>query len=61
MQQLSKEILVLQGEGDYEKAKRMLDELGVITPQLKKDLDRINDANIPVDIVFEQGPKVIGL
>ncbi|MGQ1888881.1 dipeptidyl-peptidase 3 family protein [Thermophagus sp. OGC60D27] len=61
MKQLSEEILVLQGEGDYEKAQQMIENLGVVTPQLKKDLDRINRANIPVDIVFEQGPAVIGL
>ncbi len=61
MTQLSREILVIQGDGDYEKAKNLLQSMGVIGPQLQSDLDRINQAGIPVDIVFEQGPEVLGL
>ncbi|MDK2842741.1 MAG: hypothetical protein PWQ17_2247, partial [Anaerophaga sp.] len=61
MNLLSEEILVLQGNGDYEKAKKMVDESGIINTRLQQDLDRINEAGIPVDIVFEQGPDVLGL
>ncbi len=61
MTQLSSEILVIQGDGDYEKAKTLLQSMGVIGPQLQSDLERINQAGIPVDIVFEQGPEVLGL
>jgi hypothetical protein len=61
MNQLSEEILVLQGNGDYEKAKKMVDQLGIINTRLQQDLDRINEAGIPVDIVFEQGPEILGL
>jgi len=32
-----------------------------IRPNLKKDLDRLSEAGIPVDIVFEQGIDVLGL
>jgi hypothetical protein len=58
---LSKEILVIQGNGDYDAAKRMIEKYGIMTPELQGDLERINSKGIPVDIVFEQGPRVLGL
>ena len=61
MLSLSETILKIQGEGDYETAKAMIEEKGVIREELQKDLDRIGDADIPRDIVFEQGPEVLGL
>ncbi len=61
MTSLSEEILVIQGDGDYEKAKEITTEMGVINAGLANDLERINNANIPVDIVFEQGPDIVGL
>jgi hypothetical protein len=60
MNELSEEILVLQGNGDYQKAREMIATLGTIGPELKSDLDRINQAGIPVDIVFEQGTEGLG-
>lgn len=59
--ELTQKILKLQGDGDYEGAKKWIETDGVIKPQLQKDLDRINDAGVPVDIVFEQGADVLGL
>ncbi len=59
--ELTRLILKLQGDGDYEGAKKLVKEYGVIKPGLQKDLDRIANAGIPVDIVFEQGPDVLGL
>jgi len=61
MNSLSAEILTIQGDGDYEKAKQTLAEMGTIRPALQKDLNKIEEAGIPVDIVFEQEPNVIGL
>lgn len=58
---LSREILVMQGDGNYDKAGEMLEELGVIGEELQSDLDRIDDAGIPVDVVFRQGKDVLGL
>ncbi len=55
MSALSKLLLTLQGDGDYEGARRLTDEKGVIGDQLQGDLDRLTLANIPVDIVFSQG------
>jgi len=61
MNKLSAEILIMQGDGNYEKAKTMLAEMGTIRPALKADLDRIEKAGIPRDIVFEQGIEVCGI
>ncbi|MDY0280323.1 MAG: Zn-dependent hydrolase [Salinivirgaceae bacterium] len=58
---LINETLTIQGEGDYETAKKWIEERGIMTEELKNDLARINSAGIPVDIRFNQGAKVLGL
>jgi hypothetical protein len=59
--ELSRTILVLQGDGDYQGVQRLNAELGVVRPQLESDLDRLAQANIPVDVSFTQGKEVLGL
>ena len=61
MLNLSADILKIQGDGDYETAKKLIEEKGVIREELQNDLDRISEAGIPRDIVFEQGADVLGL
>ncbi|MCC9138198.1 Zn-dependent hydrolase [Pontibacter silvestris] len=61
MNKLSELILTLQGNGDYAGVGKLLDEQGLVSPQLQSDLDRLSRANIPVDIVFEQGIEVLSL
>lgn len=61
MRDLSNLILTLQGNGDYDGVAELVAEKGVISEELQNDLDRLSDANIPVDVVFEQGTKVLGL
>jgi len=61
MNSLAGEIITIQGNGNYEKAKQMIDELGIIHPKLQNDLKRIETAEIPIDIVFDQGASVLGL
>jgi hypothetical protein len=58
---LSRLILTLQGDGDYEGAKALTEGKGIITPALQADLDRLTEANIPVDITFRQGLAELGL
>lgn len=58
---LSGEILKLQGEGDYEAARKFAEEMGFVGEVLKADLGRVNERGIPTDIVFEQGIEVLGL
>ncbi|HET7698828.1 MAG TPA: hypothetical protein VFK57_24130 [Vicinamibacterales bacterium] len=45
---LTREIMTLQAEGSYAKAKDLIDRLGVVRPDVQKVLDRL--AGIPVDI-----------
>ena len=45
---LTREIMTLQAEGSYAKAKAMMDKLGVVRPPVQKVLDRL--AGVPVDI-----------
>ena len=61
MTSLSRLLLTLQGDGDYEGAKELTESKGVITPTLQQDLDRLTDADIPVDITFRQGIAELGL
>ena len=58
---LSRLLLTLQGDGDYEGAKELTASKGIITDQLQADLDRLTNASIPVDIVFQQGVAELGL
>ena len=52
--ELSRQILVLQGNGDYAGVVRLYADLGTIGPQLQADLDRLKAKGIPVDIVYDQ-------
>ena len=61
MTELSRVLLTLQGDGDYEGARELTETSGVIGEQLQADLDRLTRAGIPVDITFRQGPAQLGL
>ena len=58
---LSRLLLTLQGDGDYEGAKELTEGKGIIGANLQVDLDRLTDASIPVDITFVQGVEALGL
>jgi len=45
---LTREIMTLEAEGNYAKAKELLDRLGVVRPPVQKVLDRLT--GVPVDI-----------
>lgn len=61
MEDLSRLLLTLQGDGDYDGAVELTQSLGVISAELQADLDRLAEANVPVDIRFRQGKSVLGL
>ncbi len=61
MTELSRLLLTLQGDGDYEGVKALTESRGVIKAQLQADLDRLTQAQIPVDITFQQGIAELGL
>jgi hypothetical protein len=56
---LSREILTLQGDGDYESVASFVEEYATMPEQLQADLDRLDDEGIPVDITYEQGRSVL--
>ncbi|MEO8077844.1 MAG: hypothetical protein ABI818_16075, partial [Acidobacteriota bacterium] len=45
---LTREIMTIEAEGSYAKAKELIERLGVVRPQVQKVLDRL--ASVPVDI-----------
>jgi len=61
MNKLTKKILIIQGDGDFEQAKAWVKADGKIKEELQKDLDKINEAGIPRDIVFKQGKTMLEL
>jgi hypothetical protein len=45
---LTREIMTVQAEGSYTKAKTMIDRFGTVRPEVKRVLDRLTE--VPVDI-----------
>jgi len=58
---LSRKILELQGDGDYEGVTQFMEKYANIGDQLQHSLDRLSKQDIPVDVTFEQGTSVLGL
>lgn len=52
-------ILKMEGDGDYKAASDYAAKHGVVRKELEHDLKTLEKVNIPVDIVFEQGHKVL--
>ncbi len=61
METLSEVILSYQGDGDYNGVNNFVANYVRISKELQGDLDKLSHANIPVDVVFEQGTSVLGL
>ena len=61
MASMSELILTLQGDGNYDGVAALVADKGVIKAQLAEDLARLAAADIPVDVVFNQGADVLGL
>ena len=54
-------ILRVEGEGDYDFAKKYAAENGKVRADLQADLNKIAQNNIPRDITYNQGLKALGL
>lgn len=61
MDELCALILRLQGEGAIDELRAILIEHGGIPEELQRDLDRLSERSIPVDVAFVQGMEALGL
>jgi hypothetical protein len=61
MNEWAAKVLIFEGDGDYAGASAYLDANGKIRESLQSDLNRLKSANIPVDIVYDQGLETLGL
>ena len=59
MNSLSNVILTLQGNGDKDGVEELMAQMGNIGPELQADLDRLTEAGIPVDVIFDQGLGIL--
>ncbi len=53
VEEQTKNILTIEGNGDYNALKNMYREYSTVSDDVKKDIERVNNSNIPVDILFE--------
>lgn len=60
MYTLSKDIITIQGDGDYQKAADFINKFGNTDESLETALSKISRADIPVDIMLKQGLEVLG-
>jgi hypothetical protein len=60
VQALVHDILTLQAEGSYVKAKAMIDRFAIIHPAMQKALDKFDDIPVDIEPIFPLAPKVAG-
>ncbi len=53
------ELILLQGNSDYKAAGTLIEKDGFMPDYFKADIERINNANIPVDVIFRQGMEYL--
>lgn len=55
---LTHDLLTLEAEGNYAGGKQMLDTLGVLRPEFKRALDKLNDVPVDIEPIFVTADKV---
>ena len=58
---LAEKILKFQGDGDHEGVTAFMTAMNAIDDQLGNNLADVSAARIPVDVVFRQGPELLGM
>ncbi len=56
-----RKLLLMQGDGNYIVAMELIQRDGSMSASLRKSIERINRANIPVDVIFKQGSDYLDL
>ena len=59
LEKLLKQVITIQGKGDYQAAEKLINKYNVVSKELQEDLKRIRQANIPRDVRFNQGINVL--
>jgi len=55
---LDHDLLTIEAQGDYAAAKKMLDELGVVRPVLKRALAKLQDIPTDIELIFVTADEV---
>jgi Peptidase family M49 len=58
VRKLTTDIMTLQAEGSYEKAKAMFDTFGVIRPEMRAAMDKLNDVPVDIEPSFPLAEKI---
>ena len=61
VESLSNLIITIQGDGDYEKGSALIRQYCISNETLKTALKKVEETDIPVELVFEQGTEVLDL
>ena len=56
---LTHDIMTIQAEGNYQKAKELGDRLGVVRPPVQKLLDKLNDVPVDIEPRFTTAEKLL--
>src|SRR6266513_510233 len=56
---LTHDIMTMQAEGNYQKAKELGDRLGVVRPPVQKLLDKLNDVPVDIEPHFTAAEKLV--
>jgi peptidase M49-like protein len=56
---LTHDIMTIQAEGSYQKAKELGDRLGVVRPAVQKLLDKLNDVPVDIEPHFTTAEKLV--
>ncbi|MBS3819753.1 peptidase [bacterium] len=54
VEQLAQKVLILEGDGDYEKAGEFLSKYGTLSDEVKQTLSRLEDIPVDIEPVFQQ-------
>jgi hypothetical protein len=57
---LAHDLLTVEAQGDYVAAKRMLEDLGVMRPELSRALDRLQGTPVDIEPVFVTANELTG-
>jgi hypothetical protein len=56
---LTHDIMTIQAEGNYQKAKELGDRLGIVRPPVQKLLDKLNDVPVDIEPHFTTAEKLV--